>query len=476
MCQLRKVEPVLTRMGRVRAPLVAAIVLSAFAFSGHAQATILTGIDGGGLFTDGDQTQRDRWFDTTVDLNAGIARLDLNWSSVASSTPANAADPADPAYDFSAFDQAVRDATARDLRVMITFFGAPDYAQAGGEPASAEAGAWKPHPAALGAFATAVASRYSGSFGGLPRVRHYEVWNEPNLDTYLAPQYAGGKSVAVDRYRQMVNAVQQAVSSVRSDNVVIGGSLAPYGDPPGGPRTRPLVFLRKFFCLNHKLESTGCPNKPRIDVLSHHPINLSGGPRTSAIDPDDVSSPDLENVRRVLRAAERAGTIAGTRRRHPLWVTEYWWESFPDGPYPGIPGLRKHGRWIEEALYLFWKAGAKVAIYYTLMDSPFDPQQPYTLQAGLFRDNGTPKPAATAFRFPFVTERKSGGQVRAWGKAPATGTLRIERQTKHGWRRIDSETVTAGQVFTSSLALRGKANLRASVGGQQSLVWTQRKD
>jgi hypothetical protein len=442
-----------------------------------AQASFVTGIDGDGLYTSGDQGEAARWLDATRNLNAGIVRLDVNWATATSTKPANPTDPSDPAYDFTEFDQAATDAAARGLEVMLTLSHAPTWAQDGSGPPSNEPGAWQPDPDALQAFAQAIATRYSGGFEGLPHVRYYDAWNEANLETYLAPQYASGKLASVDRYRRMVNAVDAGVSAVDPANRVIVGSLAPYGDEPGGDRSRPLTFLRKLLCLNNKLKATACPSKTHVDILSHHPINLSGGPRRSALDPDDASSADLGKVRDVLRAAERAGTIAGKRTRHPLWVTEFWWESFPDGPHAAVPGLRKHGRWIEEALYLWWKAGADAAIYYSLVDRTFFPQHPdATLQAGLYLRDGTPKPAATAFRFPFVTERKSGRRLLAWGKSPASGKLRIDRKTKRGWQKIDSESVKAGRVFTARLSVRGKATLRASVGGQHSLPWLQRRN
>jgi hypothetical protein len=440
----------------------------------QARAGFTTGIDSDGLFDSDDQGEARRWFDTTTTLNAGMVRLDLGWSSVASRAPANPADPADPAYDFSELDRAVEAAAARHLQVMLTLSHAPVWAQRGGGGGGAE-GAWKPDPDALGSFARAVAKRYSGRFKGLPHVRYFDAWNEANLDIFLAPQYdEDGRPVAVARYRRMVNAVDRAVSSVDRDNQVIVGSLAPYGDDPGGGRTRPLTFLRKLLCLTRKLKATACPTKTHVDIFSHHPINLSGGPRASAIDRDDAPSADLGSVRRVLRAAERAGTIAGKQKRHPLWVTEFWWESFPDGPDPATPSLRKHGRWIEEALYLFWQAGAQAAIYYSLADRPLD-HPDNTLQAGLYLNDGTPKPAATAFRFPFVTERKSRTQVLAWGKAPTAGKLRIERKGSRGWSKINAERVEEGQVFATTLRVRGTATLRARLEGQRSLPWTQHR-
>ena len=456
----------------VAAGCLAIACAAVLATAAPASAGFTTGIDGDGLF---ESDEAGHWFDTTAGLHAGIARVDVSWRGVVSGQPADPADPADPAYDFSELDRDVQNAAARNLRVLFVFARAPGFGQEGGgepEGSSLPAGSWKPKPDALGAFAKAVATRYSGSFGGLPRVRDFEVWNESNLNEFLAPQYDGTKLVSADRYRDMVIAVDEAVDSVRSDNRVVVGSLAPYGDEPGGARTRPLVFLRRLLCLDRRLDATRCPRKTPLDILSHHPINLSGGPRRSALDDDDVSSPDMGAVADLLRAAERKGTIAGKRKRHELWVTEYWWESTPPDPRgAGVPGLRKHARWIEEALYLFWKAGVDAAIYYSLVDRP----PAGVLQAGLYFHDGRAKPAAQAFRFPFVTERRGGRSVRAWGKAPAGGKLRIERKTKHGWRAVESKRVKAGKVFTAGLTAHGKATFRARVGSEHSLPWTQRR-
>ncbi len=452
------------------------IVAASLVWAPGAAAKFTTGIDSAGLFLSSDAGERDRWFDTTAaDLRAGLVRIDLSWDRVALRQPANPADPNDPAYNFGFLDEAIRDAAARRLEVVLTFHDAPGFARGGGEPASAEAGTWKPEAAALGNFAKAVATRYSGDFADLPRVHYFDAWNEPNFPLFLQPQYEGGKPVAVELYRKMLNQVAAAVKSVSKDNSVIAGSLAPYGDERGGNRIRPLVFLRRLLCLNGRLKGTKCPSKPRFDILAHHPINLSGGPRRSAEDPDDASSPDMKHVAEVLRAAERAHTINGGGKRHPLWVTEFWWESFPEPPSGDrpVPGLEKHGRWVEETLFLFWKAGVSTAIYYQLRDSHLDPRHPdQSLQIGLFLEGGTPKPAATAFRFPFLTHRAGGG-LQAWGKAPVGGKLRIERKTKGGWRKVGGEKVRAGEVFTERLKLKGNAQLRASVGGQHSLVWKQ---
>jgi hypothetical protein len=426
----------------------------------------VTGIDATSEYTAADAA---RWFDTTVDLGAGLVRIDVSWRSIASGEPANPSDPSDPAYDFSALDGAVNNAAARNLNVLFTFFNAPGFGQEGGgkpNDSTLPEGAWKPKSDALGSFAKAVATRYSGSFDGLPRVSDFEPWNEANLNGFMAPQYDGKKLVSADRYRDLVIAVNDAVDSVHPDNRVVVGSLAPYGDEPGTDRSRPLVFLRDLLCLNKNLKKTKCPQKTPVDVLSHHPIDTSGGPRRSAIDDDDVATPDLGNVEKLLRAAEREGTIAGKRRHHPLWATEFWWstDKGPDDPSSSNPNTQ--ARYVEESLYLFWKAGAEAAVYFTLLDT--------NAEIGLFFQNGEPKPATTAFRFPFVTERKSKQKVFAWGKAPVSGRVTIEEKAGNGWRKVHSENVNAGNVFTADLKIKGKAKLRASTGSEESLVWTQK--
>jgi hypothetical protein len=208
-----------------------------------------------------------------------------------------------------------------------------------------------------------------------------------------------------------------------------------------------------------------------LDVFAHHPINTTGGPRRSAINPDDVSTPDLGELTRVFRAAERFHTVVPAGR-HPLWATEFWWNTNPPNSARGVAPQRQ-ARWIEEALYVLWKQGVQVALNLQIEDAPFNPADPLsTQQAGLFYVNGAPKPSLTAFAFPFVAERRSRRNVIAWGKAPVGGKLTIQSLGKA--RAVKTLHVGAGGVFRTRLALTGRSRLRATVGGQRSLVWTQK--
>lgn len=415
---------------------------------------------------------RDQLFDKTVRANASIAKLNLSWLQVVDSKPVAPASPADPAYDFSKIDAAVRAATHRGLEPLIMIHQAPAFAEGPQRPA-VSIGTWKPDPSALADFAQAVATRYSGSFAGLPRVRDYEVWNEPNYSGDLTPQREGDQLVGAEHFRRMVNAFYGAVKGVHPDNVVVTGGTGPYGDDSGTARVRPLDFLRTLLCLREGLRGATCNKKVHFDVLAHHPINTSGGPTQSAIDPDDASTPDLQRVRRTLRAAERFGTAP--RAPHPLWATEIWWESDPPDTYRGVP-LRRQARWIEQTFYVLWKDGADVVINYPLHDAGYDPDHPLaSLQSGVYTDSDQAKPAAVAFAFPFVADRRNKNKVLAWGKAPASGKLRIQLLTKGHWRQLEKLPVHDGEVFTEKLRLRGKAMLRARIRGEKSLIWKQKR-
>ncbi len=433
------------------------------------QASFETGLYEGRYVTS-DANQRNQAFDETVKAGAGIARIDLHWRRVAVRPVTNPTDPGDRGYAFAPIDDAVRAAAARGLQVMLTIYDAPSSAEGPGRLPSAPAGTWMPNAAALGDFAKAVATRYSGKFADLPRVRYYEAWNEPNLPQYLNPQFSGQQAVSAELYRQMLSAFYDAVKSVDPSNVVIAGATAPFGDPPQPfpGRVRPLVFDRTWMCVNKRLKRTNCGSTPRFDILSHHPIEISGGPTASAVNRDDVATPDLARVRKLLRGAERAHAIGG-RKRHPIWATEIWWESNPPNPDSNT-SLAKQARWVAQSFYLIWKAGAKAVIYLSLYDQP---PAPLLIQSGLLFENGALKPSFNAFRFPFVTDRKARQKLLAWGKSPRSGKLKIQQLKGGKWKTVKRLKVGRGKVFTANLPIRGKAQLRATVGGEKSVVWRQ---
>jgi Cellulase (glycosyl hydrolase family 5) len=478
--------------------------LAALALPAKAPAKrgLVTGLTGPWQYQGDDPTVRDLWFDRTVDAGAGIVRLTISWRDLAPQRPAEPTNPA--SYDFSSVpsvDGAVRDAAARGVQVLITVDSAPDWAEGPGRPASAREGTWKPNPSDFADFVQAVAARYSGSFDPdgtgpeppLPAADALQVWNEPNQDAWLGPQFQGKEIIGPDQYRALINASYNAIKAVNPRMLVVAGGTSPYGDPPGGPypggaRVRPVQWWENFLCVRaaksnkngrkkgekpkqvRYTRAGGCAAKPLFDVLSHQPIDNTGkGPLHTGHNRFDASTSALGRVVRVLRAAERLGTAS--RGRHPVWVTEFWWDSKPPNP-AGAP-LLTQARWTEQSLYLFWKAGANIAINFRVLDETMFPDVRSGFQSGLYFLDGQPKPALTAFRFPFVTERIDKRTLRAWGRAPEAGTLRIQRQRGSRWVRIKKLNVRKGGVFATKLRLHGKQRLRATVGSSTSIVWKQ---
>lgn len=295
--------------------------LLALAFPAGAAGSFRTGLSGP-EFKSEDPSECALWFDRAAYAQTEIVRINYPWRSAVVGQPADPSDPADPAYRFSPLDAAVRDASARGFDVLITTYSAPGFAEAANRPEAAAPGTWKPDPAAYAAFARALAARYSGSFGDLPRVRYFQAWNEPNLHTFLNPQWEGLTPFSPTHYRRMLNAFTEAVHDVHGDNVVVTGGTAPFGDERGSFRMRPLRFLRELLCLRKvdgRLKGTSCPEKASFDILDHHPINTGGGPRQSAVHPDNATTLDFKYVRDTLRAAEsstrsRAATPSGRAR------------------------------------------------------------------------------------------------------------------------------------------------------------------
>lgn len=415
--------------------------------------------------------ERNQWLDRAVDARAGIIRISVNWASTTGSNPPVApTNPADPSYNFGNVDGGVKSARARGLDVMLTVYNAPRWAIGPNPRQNVPSGTWKPDPNRLKQFGQALAKRYSGNFLGLPRVKFFEAWTEPNLKEFLSPQWTKKKPESPGHYRKMLNAFYKGVKAGKGSAKVIGGATAPYGDAPGSARMRPLTFLKGLFCLNSKYKPKKCGSKPHLDILSHHPINFFTSPHHKAFNKNDAPIANFSRIKRVMKAAKKANHVR-PKGNHPLWATEFLWYTDPPTRF-GVP-VKKEARWLEDGLYLLWKQGASVAINFEIRDLPYDPKKPKLPYSGVFFHDGSKKPAYKAFRFPFVTHRKSKKKVGAWGKAPHGGKLKIQAK-KHGhWKTKKKLKVHGGKIFKPTLHLKGKTKLRAKVGHTKSLTWHQ---
>jgi hypothetical protein len=432
---------------------------------------VFTGPDGGA------------WLLRGAAAGAKWVRIDIGWHAPDTATRPSGFDarnPSDPHYDFSHADAAIRQATQLGLRVLVTFTGAPSWAEAPGRPSSDPPGSWRPDPRALEDYGVALGLRYSGHFPDptnpgrmLPRVAGFQVWNEPNLSIYLNPQWSGARPASPVIYRAMLNAFYRGLKSVDPGGLVVTAGTAPFGDPqPGGPRVQPALFWQTALCLRTVrgggLAGARCPDPAHFDVLAHHPYSW-GSPTQHALWPNDVAVPDLGKLTRLLRAAGRTGG-ALPHIYHPLWVTEMGYNSDP--PLAGGLSLATQANWLDETFAELWRQGVSVVFWYELVDEPVNPG--YSSDSGLFFLDGTPKPALTAFSFPLAAWHVGRSAVDVWGRTPAGGRLVVQRLVGSTWRRVRTLTEPPGTAFVMQFNDPGPVSFRARIGGRTSLAWRLR--
>jgi hypothetical protein len=305
----------------------------------------------------------------------------------------------------------------------------------------------------------------------LPRVRYWQIWNEPNLTTYLAPQWTrrAGHYVPTSPsiYRDLLNAGYTALKQVAPTNLVVEAGTAPYGDlsPRGGRRMPPVAFARSLYCLSAHLTRT-CRGSVHFDIASHHPYAVAG-PQRPALNADDAAIPDYRKLVRLVRRGVQIGSIRPHKPKR-YWVTELSWDSKPPDPY-GVPEATQ-ARWLSEAFYLLWRQGVDTVVWLQIVDAPPEPSFATTYQGGVYLLNGQPKPAATAIRFPFIAQR-THGKIRYWLRAPTTATVSIQTKVGAKWRSVIRRRAEAGQVVTGVVSDVPGDLARAEVGGQRSLDW-----
>ncbi len=458
---------------------------------------LVRGVSDGTLLLDEHAEVRNRAVAMIAAAGARVARIPVDWRDVVEASPPagfQASDPASPAYHFGRIDAAVESALGAELEPLLVVSHAPAFAEAPDRWPYAYAGSWAPDPAALQAFAAALARRYDGSFpeplapgGVLGRVRLLQAWNEPNLSRYLEPQWVveHGRWSAFSPllYRQLLNGFYAGVKSVEPSDTVVAAGVAPEGEPTGEGVMSPVPFLRGLLCLEG---SGGCTQPPHFDVLAFHPLSV-WDPNIPAASALDVSISDMAKVTDLLARAERLGTAlpAGPK---PVWVTELNWESAPQSAH-GVPP-RLQAAWLSRALHRLWVAGVSLVDWQFLIDPaggvPLATPTGHTVTlarpAGLYSAGGAgdepdpalarPKPFLQGFAFPFDPLRVDRGHVRVWALLDRPGqAVQLQRQGPAGhWRTVLRLRANRYGVLNALVPLRGSASLRLRSGGLTSPV------
>jgi hypothetical protein len=326
--------------------------------------------------------------------NATIVRTIVDWRQIAPVRPTVGTDPFDPAYHFDDLDEFVRNAQARGLEVVLTIWGTPPWANGDRRPQ------YLPTDVAdFRDFAEALASRYSGRYAGYPLVRFYGIWNESNLATFLQPQFdSAGRIVSPAAYARLAAAGYAGVKAASPTALVAIGETSSNGRDRrkrGMTDTvAPATFARLVAQANRKL---------RFDAWAQHPypFPVNQAP-TQRVQYPNVT---LTTLPRLERDLDRWFG----RRNTPIWITEYGNETKPGEP-KGVTE-KQQAAYLQEAIEMA-KRDPRVSmfVWFVFRDSSLS-----VWQSGLYRDNGTAKPALARWTTTVKPLSKVNGRLTVKG-------------------------------------------------------------
>jgi hypothetical protein len=326
-----------------------------------------------GFFDDANfrwRADRKRMLDGAQRTGARVVRAFIRWHLTAPTRP----EPGElPFHEpmLHEIDELVANSNERGMEVLFSIWGTPGWANGGLGPNYAP-----DDPDDLRRFAAALAQRY-------PAVRLFAIWNEPNTEQFLAPQFdAAGRSVAPRMYARLYRAAYEGIKEARPDALVALGETSSHGrDAPSRGRAQdthsPARFARLLAVQRPAL---------RFDAWGHHPYPVKGSHA-----PDRASRwPAV-----TLTSLERFGVALDDwfdRDQTPLWITEYAHESVPDEPRGVAPALQ--AQYAARALELAARVErVRMFVWFTFRDDRTN-----AWQSGMLDRHGRARPAYEQFR------------------------------------------------------------------------------
>jgi hypothetical protein len=373
---------------------------------------------------------REQSLQTITGLGADTLRIEVKWAEVAP-RPGSKKKPKFAATDpgaypgFQPYDDLIIRAAGRGLRVILTLApDAPRWATAGGRGRN-----YKIRASDFAAFARAVGRRYSGTYGGLPAITYWSIWNEPNHVFFLSP-----RSQAPQIYRGLVQLGVPALRATAPKNAkIFVGELAPVGTAT--KVIGPLSFMQQWLCLNKRwkrVRSRGCQGFKKVNAngFAHHPY----GPTTVVPKKRDIIS--MLVIRRLASALDRAARAGRITRRLPIYSTEFGYQTNPPDPFVSTSPARQAEILNQMEEYSYRYSRLKSYSQYLLSDdkarSGSSALRWAGFQTGLRFSNGKIKPSFAAYKLAIVV-KKRGGRVSIWGHVrPGSGSRFVQLQRKSG--------------------------------------------
>jgi hypothetical protein len=327
--------------------------------------------------------------------NAGgsIIHTTASWAGLAPTKPANAANGDDPAYKLNDLDELVYQSGFYGQRVMIDINGTPKWANGGKAP--------NVMPTRLGdltAFAKMLATRYNGR-NGHGTVSLWSVWNEPNLQLFLTPQFSPSKTVTAFKtvkgkkvkYKKTVFTIVGPANYAKLyksayAGIKAGNSLAKVaiGETSARGRDKPLGKLSASIAPGTFAKYLAKVPGLKFDAWAHHPYPTSPNlPPTQKVRYPNVTLSTLPTFEADLKKY--------FKRAVPVWVTEYGHETKP--PDPKGVSYATQAKYAVQALNIAKNdPNVQMFIWFVFHDSAGNPWQ-----SGLYSSAGIQKPAHDVF-------------------------------------------------------------------------------
>jgi hypothetical protein len=251
----------------------------------------------------------------------------------------------------------------------------------------------------------------------------------------------------------------------------------------------PMPFLRALYCVNGSYRALrgsaatqlGCPasgsRKAFVQAhpglfyatgYAHHPYYFFFPPSYIS---DNTGFVPIANLSRLEGGLDRVFRLYGVRRRIPIYLTEYGYQTYPDPLFGAVVSLQQQAAYLNQADYMAYQDPRVRSVAQFLL---YDSGPPYatTFQTGLLFESGRAKPAFPAYRLPIWV---SGSSFRRRARVPIWGQVRpavdgtaqavlIQWRSRRGhFRTVATVTVPASSpegYFTTSIRAPGTGYLR----------------
>ena len=367
------------------------------------------------------------------ELGVNAIRLELGWAYVTPGADAKTRPPFEarnPAsYAWGQWEAVIDEAHKLGWKVLLTVGGpAPRWATSNKTAPYVT----RPNDTAYEEFMTAVGRKFGSD------VTLFAIWNEPNEDGELRPQFnAKGLPESGRIYRGLFEAGYRGLQKASIDKPkVLMGETSPGGfakrskGVPSYAGVAPIVFLRDALCLNERyVREKSCKSLP-ASGYSQHPYALDNqGPFDRPAQPEDVTIGTVGRLVAALNDAARAGAIPSGLG---VYLTEFGVMSRPNTSADAV-SVETQADYDAIAERVAWE-NPRVAAFtqYLLQDDAPSKGGP-SFQTGIEYANGAKKPLYYSFPIPLTVTTNASNGYNLWGyvrpsKKITTVTVLIERQ------------------------------------------------